>query len=394
MSALFMHTVVYVAVNGLLIACWVLFGEGTTDQATESFRSLDQARAVGFWPLYVIIFWGSGLLIHAGATLSYRISSRKRRKAKARKRREAQARLVGVVDGTVLADAALAGISFVDGEKAAKKVKRKARALKQRRGETRRRAKGGAPAARVTDADTGQVRAPAPAGTARSESSNAMKAEPAERSDTATADNPISVTAESASASAGNRDTSRRWAVAMFTDIVDSTLLTEALGDEAWAQLLTEHRRLVRQYVADHGGREVGTQGDGFLLRFDHPDSAVACAVALQRYLDEQRAEEVIVPSIRIGIHAGEVVHAAQDDDLVGRVVNLASRVTDVAAGGEILVTEPVADHLTIDVRLVDRGLKQLKGFDQPRHLLAIAWQHRAGTIVLESTADLDGSAD
>jgi len=122
MSALFMHTVVYVAVNGLLIACWVLFGEGTTDEAAASFRSLDEARQVGFWPLYIIFFWGAGLLIHAGATFSYRLSSHKRRKARERKRREAQARIVSAVDGTILADAALAGITFVDGEKEALRV--------------------------------------------------------------------------------------------------------------------------------------------------------------------------------------------------------------------------------------------------------------------------------
>jgi class 3 adenylate cyclase len=119
----------------------------------------------------------------------------------------------------------------------------------------------------------------------------------------------------------------------------------------------------------------------------------VRCATALQRALEELQAGEQVVPSVRIGIHAGEVVHAAQDDDLVGRVINLAARVTDVAAGGEILVTEPVADHLTIDVKLVDRGLKQLKGFDRPRHLLAVVWQDSADTIVLEA-AELDERVD
>lgn len=309
MSALFMHTVVYVAVNGLLIACWVLFGEGTTDEAAASFRSLDEARQVGFWPLYIIFFWGAGLLIHAGATFSYRLSSHKRRKARERKRREAQARLVSAVDGTILADAALAGITFVDGEKEA------------------------------------------------------------------------------------NTDDARRWTAVMFTDIVDSTPLTEMLGDESWARVLTEHRRLVRRCVQAHQGHEVGTQGDGFLIRFDDPDSAVRCASALQRALEELQAGEQVVPSVRIGIHAGEVVHAAQDDDLVGRAINLAARVTEVAAGGEILVTEPVADHLTIDVKLVDRGLKQLKGFDRPRHLLAVVWQDSADTIVLEA-AELDERVD
>src|SRR5207244_8120990 len=79
------------------------------------------------------------------------------------------------------------------------------------------------------------------------------------------------------------------------------------------------------------------------------------------------------VPELRVGIHAGEAV--ADDNDLVGRVINLAARVTDAAAPGEILVTEPVADHLSPGVGLMDRGLRPLKGFAQPRHLLAVAWQ-------------------
>ncbi len=372
MNALFMHTVVYVAVNGLLVACWVLFGEGTTEQAAASFRSLDEARQVGFWPLYVIVFWGAGLLIHAGATLSYRLSSHKRRKARERKRREAQARLVGAVDGTILADAALAGISYVDGEKAARKVKRKARGVAK--GGTRTKADkpkknsgGGTVHPRPTAPEVTQLPTPSPTLTPRG---------------------------EPASSPAGTGEAGRQWTAVMFTDIDDSTPLTEALGDDAWARLLVEHRQMVRRCVRDHGGHEVGTQGDGFLIRFDDPDAAVRCAMALQRHLAELQDGEGVVPSVRIGIHAGEVVHAAHEDDLVGRVINLAARVTDVAGPGEILVTEPVADHLTIDVKLVDRGLAQLKGFDRPRHLLAVVWRAGADHIVLEPARDVDERVD
>jgi class 3 adenylate cyclase len=76
-------------------------------------------------------------------------------------------------------------------------------------------------------------------------------------------------------------------------------------------------------------------------------------------------------------IHAG-IVHAGEavDDegDLVGRVINLASRVTDEAKPGEILVTEPVADQLVGKLELEDKGLRPLKGVSQPRHLLAVKW--------------------
>jgi class 3 adenylate cyclase len=175
----------------------------------------------------------------------------------------------------------------------------------------------------------------------------------------------------------------RQWVAVMFTDIAGSTDLTETLGDDTWLEILGDHRTVVRACLADHSGTEVGTQGDGFLVRFDSPDAAVGCATAIQRRLHDSRLAGAFVPEVRIGVHAGEAVSG--DGDLVGRVINLASRVTAAAAPGEILVTEPVADHLPPGIRLADRGLRPLKGIAQPRHLLAVVWQADADqTIVLD----------
>jgi class 3 adenylate cyclase len=188
--------------------------------------------------------------------------------------------------------------------------------------------------------------------------------------------------AESRAAAGG-----RRWVAVMFTDIVGSTDLTETLGDETWMKLLGEHRSMVRACLVEHRGTEVGTQGDGFLVRFDTPGDAVACATRIQHTLAEGRRTGTFAVHVRIGIHAGEAVEG--DGDLIGRVINLASRVTAAAEPGEILVTEPVADHLPPGIVLLDRGLKPLKGIAQPRHLLAVAWgeQDEAGadpTILLD----------
>ena len=131
---------------------------------------------------------------------------------------------------------------------------------------------------------------------------------------------------------------------------------------------------------------EVGTQGDGFLVRFDTPDAAVSCAVDVQRQMAGGRAGGAFVPELRVGIHAGEVV--TDDNDLIGRVINLAARVTEAAEPGEILLTEPVADHLTPGIALADRGLKPLKGFAQPRHLLAVAWEPTDEDVVLTTEAE------
>lgn len=443
-SALAIHATVYAAVNALLTAVWVLFGGGSAGQLGEVLTSLDAARAQGFWPMYVMVFWGAALLIHLGvvvATAPGRRRRRKERKRQARRRTELQASVVGALPDGVLTDAAVAGIRLTEGEKAARKVQRAAerqsspprgtaggskaggksgekRASRTPRRETggsstgsgatsghgkaerhrdrrhrddtaRRGGEGGSRGARqnggTTDSDPATTGRP----TGAAADAEASQHDPAAIGPEVCRDAGEAAAGEAAAAghgAPGGGADRRPWVAVVFTDIVDSTTLNEALGDDAWASVLADHRALVRRALADHGGLEVGTQGDGFLLRFDDPDDAVRCAVAIQERLAEQRTVErraaerrtggdgTLVPAVRIGVHAGEAVHH-DGDDLVGRVVNLAARVTDAADADEILVTEPVADHLGADVALVDRGLRQLKGFDRPRHLLAVVWQ-------------------
>jgi class 3 adenylate cyclase len=165
----------------------------------------------------------------------------------------------------------------------------------------------------------------------------------------------------------------RPWVAVMFTDVIESTELAEKLGDEEWGRMLAAHRQLVREQLARHQGHEVGTQGDGFLIRFGSPEHAVACAIGIQQAVEAGAARGDAVLFVRIGVHAGQAV--ADGDDLVGRVINLAYRVTALATTGEILVTEPVADELSTSVPLADRGLVSLKGIARPRHLLSVEWR-------------------
>ncbi len=164
----------------------------------------------------------------------------------------------------------------------------------------------------------------------------------------------------------------RRFVAAMFTDISGSTGLNQELGDETWVELLATHRKVVRETTAEFEGTEVATQGDGFFVRFDHPERAARCAIEIQRRLELKRQADPRIPAVRVGIHVGEAIQAA-DDDVLGHVVNVAARLLDVAAPGEIMVTEPVADHVDPGL-LVDHGLADLKGVGQPRHVLGIKW--------------------
>jgi class 3 adenylate cyclase len=172
----------------------------------------------------------------------------------------------------------------------------------------------------------------------------------------------------------------KRWVAVMFSDIVDSTRLAEEVGDEEWTAVVSRYREFVRAAFATRGGEEVGTQGDGFLAQFPSPADAVLCAIDMQRDVQDVAAAELGL-RLRVGVHAGEAVH--DDGDLIGRVVNLAARVTGEAAPGEILVTEPVADYVGGRLQLQDRGLRELRGVPQPRHLLAVIWSdsEQAGAV-------------
>ncbi len=164
----------------------------------------------------------------------------------------------------------------------------------------------------------------------------------------------------------------RRWVTVMFCDISESTSHNERLGDEAWHKVLAHVRGVARAALSQRGGTEVGTQGDGMLARFESPADAVLCGIDIQSELGQARETSDFVPEVRIGVHAGDAVE--EEGDLIGRVINLASRVTDEAIPGEILITEPVADQLVGKLELEDKGLRPLKGMAQPRHLLAVRW--------------------
>jgi class 3 adenylate cyclase len=158
----------------------------------------------------------------------------------------------------------------------------------------------------------------------------------------------------------------------MFTDVVDSTRLTEVIGDEEWSRVRARYQALLRSCYGTHGGSEVSAHGDGFLARFGSSSDAVRCGIEIQRRLRVQREETGFAVSVRIGLHAGEAME--ETGDLLGTVINMAARVTSEAQPAEVLVTEAVADQLDGRFELADRGVRTLKGLSRPRHLFAVDW--------------------
>jgi class 3 adenylate cyclase len=156
----------------------------------------------------------------------------------------------------------------------------------------------------------------------------------------------------------------------VFTDIVDSTKLVEALGEEKWRKLLGWHDRRLRELIEEAGGEVIKHTGDGYFAAFTSVGPALEAATAIQRTLDEH---EPLAPDVRIGVHSGGAFHRA-DDDYAGQGVHMAARIGALAGAGEILVSVDSLDGST-RFRLERQREERLKGFEDPVALVPVAWR-------------------
>jgi class 3 adenylate cyclase/tetratricopeptide (TPR) repeat protein len=176
----------------------------------------------------------------------------------------------------------------------------------------------------------------------------------------------------------------------LFTDVVGSTDLTTSRGDEAAQEIMRVQRELTRLQVEEHSGHEVKGLGDGFMVAFTTARQAVACAVGIQRALEEHNRQQPLDEQVqvRIGLNTGEVIH--EEEDMFGEAVNAAARIAAKAKGGQILLSEAAKGVLgrARDVELVDRGRFRLKGFPERWRLFEVVWQEETavGPALLERT--------
>ncbi len=146
----------------------------------------------------------------------------------------------------------------------------------------------------------------------------------------------------------------------LFTDIEGSTRLLHSLGAEQYANALAEHRRILRQAFAAHGGVEVDLQGDAFFVAFSTAPGALAAAAA---------ATEALAPGpihVRTAIHTG-TPHLGQEG-YVGIDVHRGARIAAAGHGGQVLVSAATAALLGTD-GLRDLGLHRLKDLSAPEHI-------------------------
>src|SRR3990170_1109277 len=156
----------------------------------------------------------------------------------------------------------------------------------------------------------------------------------------------------------------------MFTDIVKSTNLVEALGDEAWGSLLRWHDETLRSMFVAHHGEEVVTTGDGFFVGFESPEAALACAVAIQRTLAEHRQAHGFAPQVRIGVHAADATQVGRN--FRGKGVHEAARIAALAEGGEILASRGTAGS---KFPVSEPRKVSLKGISEPVEIVSVTWR-------------------
>ncbi|MFN2508506.1 MAG: nickel-binding protein [Chthoniobacterales bacterium] len=150
----------------------------------------------------------------------------------------------------------------------------------------------------------------------------------------------------------------------LFTDIVDSTAMTQRLGDDKAMEMLRIHDTTVRDALDANSGREVKHTGDGIMASFLSAACAVRCALEIQRELARRERSDLPV-KVRIGGAAGEPVDHA--NDIFGSTVQLAARLCAHAVPEQIVVSNVVAE-LCIGKGLTFRPLGEvsLKGVEKP----------------------------
>ena len=159
----------------------------------------------------------------------------------------------------------------------------------------------------------------------------------------------------------------------LFTDIEGSTRLIKQLRDR-YGEALADHQRILRRAFADHGGREIDTQGDSFFVAFPRAKDAVAAAVEAQRGLGEHAWADGAELRVRMGIHTGEPTVGEQR--YIGLGVHRAARICAAGHGGQVLVSQTSRELLRDDplpeVSLRDLGVYQLKDLDEPEQLFQL----------------------
>jgi len=181
----------------------------------------------------------------------------------------------------------------------------------------------------------------------------------------------------------------------LFSDIEGSTRLVKALR-ERYAQVLAEHRSLVREAITRQAGHEIDTQGDAFFVAFASAKQAVLCALEIQQALAGHEWPSGTSVRVRMGIHTGQATPV--EGAYTGLAVHRAARICAAARGGQVLVSQAAQtliedEEEDLGFALLEIGERRLKDLDRPVRLFELAFELAAAGAVPEPPARDTGYA-
>ena len=159
----------------------------------------------------------------------------------------------------------------------------------------------------------------------------------------------------------------------LFSDIEGSTRLLKDLGAEAYAAVLDDHRRLLRDAFARFAGHEIDTQGDAFFVAFARPRDAIGAASDGQLALARHPWPDGRELRVRMGIHTAEATATAEG--YVGVGIHRGARICSAGHGGQVLVSHTTHDLLAEEdagFAFVDLGAHRLKDLTEPQRLFGL----------------------
>jgi class 3 adenylate cyclase len=157
-------------------------------------------------------------------------------------------------------------------------------------------------------------------------------------------------------------------AIILFADIVDSTSLTESMGDAAFREKARDLDEALRSIIRSADGTPVEGKllGDGVLSVFTSAKDAINAALRFGQ------AGQSVGLGLHVGMHAGDVIQ--EDGNVFGGAVNIAARISGESEAGEVLVSDTVRSlaKTSAGVSFDDRGEHTLKGIEEPQRLFAV----------------------
>ena len=169
----------------------------------------------------------------------------------------------------------------------------------------------------------------------------------------------------------------------MFADVVGSTQLYEKLGDHAALDCINQCISRMSDITSMFDGIVINTIGDEIMCRFNTADDAIHAACRIhESFGTEPIKNHQVLLSLRIGVHFGEIVR--QEDDVFGDVVNVASRVANIAIAKQIITTQALVDQLSSELRGKSREFDRIevKGKKEPLKLFEVLWENKDVTMI------------